>query len=435
MRASPAAYITNIVRDDLLPSITLSSPSSGSSSQAMVQDAVDELANRPGSRRVLRLSPGTYRVDQILQPLDPTLKYGGINIVGLGPGATIAPSTNNAKSLWWIGHNFSDWFAPKLKGISFQNITFDGEVQNYPSRLKLIRTEGDDGTYFVRCAFNNSRDEGLYIGGGTKSINGRVVRCTAYACGHPETSSNHQNLSAFNVNGLGWVIEDSAATNCGWGAEGGGTSVYFRRCDFTDAPIVLGSSSYGCCDIEFRGCGFIRSALQWGNGDGRICDVRVIDNNFHHQGVVPEGGKATNNVDPSLIGGLPWTGLRNRVEGNTFNVTTAGSSNQAVRMTQWSSLYLPYGVGTDFTSNVFNVSSGLTALVVQGGPTETMNFRRNVFNTPQQVGTAFTNSPLGAALDNYLPNVVFENNTVPSGAYLQVSPINQPGWPNIWAVN
>lgn len=418
-------------------SITATLSPSGGSDQASIQAKLDEFAAMgPARTRTLYLTQGTYRVDEIRMPLNAGLTYSNIKVKGLGQGATIAPETNLAnKSLWWIGHNFGDWFAPKMSGIGFDNIIFDGEVTNYPLRDKLVRTTGDYGTVFNRCTFKNSRNEGLYIGGGTSSTNGRATHCTALNCGQPQYTSNAQNLSAYNVNGLGWEVSDSSATDCGWAAEGGGTSCCFRRCAFTNSPLVLGSTVYGCCDIEISDSTLVNSYVQWGNGIGKICDIRVLRNSFSECGVSPEGGKNINSVDPALIGGLPWTGLRSRVEGNVFSLQSANA--QLVRMTQWSSQQFPYGVGSDFTGNTFTYAAGKICIVVQGGPTEEHVFSGNTFNGAQQAGIAYTHPPIaGYEFPNQLGNIVFDGtNAAPAGSHIVVSPQNIPGWPNLLEVH
>lgn len=406
---------------------TLSVPRAGESAQLAIQAALDSFAALGASKKkTLRLPHGIYPVNNIKMPAAGNLGYSNIRIEGLGLGARIVPADNDPKGLWDVGAPLVSHYADKLTGIVFQNIRFDGMKNTYAGRRSLLTLVNDSGTKILGCHFIDSRWEALVVSGGLSSIGCELHDCVATGCGLAATAPFGQNLAGFNINGYQCRMYDCSASNCGWACEIGGTDYRGYRCSFADGPIVFGSNSFGTSDVEFSACNFNAASVGWGNGIGKQGQVRILNCRFTDSSVGPTSGKATNNV---VLDGYPFTAAPSLVQGCTFTTTAAGST-QPVRIVEWASLAQTIGMGTNFVGNIFNVPSGKQWMAVSGGPQEACTFTGNTFNTPQNMGVINTHSPLGQALTNFTDNLVFDGtNPAPSGAYLQITALDQPGWP------
>lgn len=405
---------------------TLSPPAFGASAQSSIQAKLDFLASHGGG--TLRLRPGYYPVDAIVQPTTVGFAYRNVRVVGLGQGATIIPDSDNTNPLWYAGNGWVSHYDPKLTGLKYENLIFDGRRDDFPNRRQLLRIEGDEGTTITGCRLLRARAEALMIGGGLSSIGGDIRECYAAECGQPAYAPFGQNLAAYNINGYQWRAADLEGEDNGWFMEMGGTDFVGTRLRSTDGDIVFGSNSFGTSDVEFNDCDFVRTFVGWGNGVGKTGQVRIIGSRFTDGGVSPNSGNATNNVQ---LDDYPFTASPSLVQGNTFTITAgAGGAIQPIRIIEWASLAQQFGMATSFSGNTYNVPTGHLVLLVMGGPQEAVSFTGETFNAPQHLGDWYARDVLNNALTNYIANMSFVGCTLPSGAFIDVSPNGEAGWPD-----
>jgi hypothetical protein len=355
---------------------------------ADLQQAVDLCADGNGGTVVLPAG-ATFEGVRLVLPYTNDRRYAGIKIVG--NRTTLRSSKDATEPVLHVGRGWSDWAAPKLTGIEISGLVIV-QQSNASPRAKGIWIEATDGSLVDGCEFRDCKLEALYEGGGHSNTGMAVVGVRASGCGRAWTSGP---LAAFNLNGYRARIIDSHATDCGWGLESGGTELTVTGCTFTDSPVALGSTVYGCSNQTLTRSTFTRSYITVGNGIGKVSDVRIVDNTLTDSPIVWTGAALTNRVE---LPGLPFSPHTSVVMNNTFVGRTADWRNQSLRLTAWYPQFPPPPLRV--VGNRMDTASG-QAVISQGQPGK-VSFEDNAW--PEAWHSIYRNLPTGEALPDPLPH-------------------------------
>lgn len=244
-------------------------------------------------------------------------------LVGKGMDQTTVRSTGAAWAdgvvVWGV-----DWTNP-AHGVELRDLTVEQAV-NGPTQHTCVHGEGNDSK-LTRVRFKGSRYEGVVIG--AWNLRATFTDCEAEDCGNGGAAYAH-STAGFNSHAFDTRYTRCRAKRCGQGFEFGSAGTIVDSCIVTEpgagAPSIafnIGSYVNGVWKVRLRNSRSVgyATAVQVGNGIGRLADVRIESNAFVDGTVNFMGGKPTNAVPHPHTGYQGPDTFGSAVVGNTFIFT------------------------------------------------------------------------------------------------------------------
>ncbi len=220
----------------------------------------------------------------------------------------------------------------RLRNIEISGLTL--RQVKYPTRpIKVVYAYATEDVAIHDCRVFGYSYEGLYMGGGFKSIRWRVYNNVAdqIGLGGPAYSNT---TSAFNLNGSWVEAFNNKATNSGQCFEAGARYATFTNniCENNTIAFHIGSTGSGIWNVTIVGNLIKKNfyAGVFGNGGGTIHDIRFISNIMEDSpDVVWNYGANSNTVQE----GTPDTTIHSQSEfsGNSFSFSREYGSVAANR--------------------------------------------------------------------------------------------------------
>jgi hypothetical protein len=210
---------------------------------------------------------GSSALTSILENWNPDVQTIG-GVIDLGKGAEIP------------GFGVANWPPKRLANIEISNLTI--RQVKYPTRpVKIISAYATEDVSIHDCYLFGYSYEGVYMGGGFKSIRWRVFNNVAYEIGKGGPAYGN-TTSAYNLNGSYVEAFGNKASNCGQCFESGSRHSYFYNnfCENSVHSFLLGSTGSGVWDVTISG-NVLRNnyyALVAGNGNGTLHSIRFVGN-------------------------------------------------------------------------------------------------------------------------------------------------------------
>lgn len=198
------------------------------------------------------------------------LLYNGL--IDLGRAGEIPPSELPGASPFWPPN--------RLKNIEVSGLTL--RQVKYPTRsIKVLYAYATDTVSVHDCYIFGYSYEGIYMGGGFKSVRWRVFNNVASEIGKGGPAYSN-TTSAYNLNGSYVEAFNNKASNSGQCFEAGARHASFVNniCDNTTIAFNIGSTGSGIWDLTMSG-NYIKNsfyAMNSGNGGGTLHDIRFLNN-------------------------------------------------------------------------------------------------------------------------------------------------------------
>jgi hypothetical protein len=359
-----------------------------------------------------------FAVSGLQASIDSIAATGGTVI--LQPGATYTDVSLSIQSpnVKILGHR------TRLVGVPGQHILRIGD--DSPSSPKLIGVEvtgcdfvitglgvlvgSSDGVLIDDCRFADSPLEALITHSGGIARNTVLRNCHATKCGKGFSAPR----SAFNCNGMNERLEYCTATDCGLFAELGGYGTRVRHCTLVNSPIKLGSSGFGCSDLEIANCTLERSLIDCCNPIGKMRDIRFISNRCRNSPFCWQG-ELDRNLH-AIPADWRFSDRASMVVGNVFDGHHPLHEAQALNISPPDHLQTGPLV---FASNTIDCPDGY-ALTVQGRIHAPVRIQWNDFAN-EYVGQMHLYRG-DVPIPDDSAQLRFEGNRGPKGAFLQKHP-------------
>lgn len=260
---------------------------------------------------------GNTALNTILENWNPDTLWDGV--VDLGKIAEI-PGLG--------GYN---WPNGRLRNIEIAGLTL--RQVKYPTRpIKIITAYATEDVSIHDNYLYGYSYEGVYMGGGFKSIRWRVFNNVAYEVGKGGPAYTN-TLSAYNLNGSYVEAFGNKASNCGQCFEAGARHAFFYQnlCENSTHSFNIGSTGSGIWDVTISDNVLKNNyyALVAGNGNGTLHDIRFIGNTMIDTPdvniIYGANSNTVNEVEFDTV-------IHNQsiVSGNRFILTNPALANRAV---------------------------------------------------------------------------------------------------------
>lgn len=210
---------------------------------------------------------GSAALNSIIENWNPDVQIIG-GVIDLGKGAEIP------------GFGVPTWPPKRLANLEISNLTIR-QVKHPTRPVKIISAYATEDVSIHDCYFYGYSYEGVYMGGGFKSVRWRVFNNVAFEIGKGGPAYGN-TTSAYNLNGSYVEAFGNKASNCGQCFESGSRHAYFYNnlCENSVHSFLLGSTGSGVWDVTISG-NVLRNnyyALVAGNGNGTLHSIRFIGN-------------------------------------------------------------------------------------------------------------------------------------------------------------
>lgn len=289
----------------------------GTNNTAAIQAAVDAAADAGGG--LVQSPAGHYLTEGVKLPCSTVASTSYGNCVRAHNGIALQGETAlvtiwenwNPDTAWdgvvelgkiaeIPGLGNPTWPQGRLRNIEISGLTLR-QVKYATRAIKILTSYATEDVSIHDCIWYGYSYEGLYMGGGFKSIRWRVFNNIAYEVG--KGGPVYQNtLSAYNLNGSYIEAFNNKASNCGQCFEAGARHAYFYNnlCENSTHSFLIGSTGSGVWDITIAGNVLKNNyyALVAGNGNGTFHSLRFVGNTMiDTPDVNITGGKNSNTVN------------------------------------------------------------------------------------------------------------------------------------------
>lgn len=249
------------------------------------------------------------------------LLYNGL--IDLGRAGEIPQSELPGASPFWPPH--------RLKRIEIAGLTL--RQVKFPTRpIKIIYAYATEDVSVHDCYLFGYSYEGVYMGGGFKSVRWRVFNNVASEIGKGGPAYGN-TTSAYNLNGSYVEAFNNKATNSGQCFEAGSRHGFFfnNLCESATIAFHFGSTGSGVWDNTVTGntiknCYY---ALIAGNGGGTFHSLRFSGNTMiDSPDINITGGRNQNTVNESEFDTVVHS--QSVVTDNTFVMTNPAHANRTI---------------------------------------------------------------------------------------------------------
>ena len=249
------------------------------------------------------------------------LLYNGL--IDLGRAGEIPPSELPGASPFWPPH--------RLKRIEISGLTL--RQVKYPTRpIKIVYAYATEDVSVHDCYLFGYSYEGVYMGGGFKSVRWRVFNNVASEIGKGGPAYGN-TTSAYNLNGSYVEAFNNKASNSGQCFEAGSRHGFFANnlCENVTIAFHFGSTGSGVWDNTVTGnvvknCFY---AVIAGNGGGTFHSFRFTGNTMiDSPDVNLTGGRNQNTVNESEFDTVVHS--QSVIADNTFIMTNPAHANRTI---------------------------------------------------------------------------------------------------------
>jgi hypothetical protein len=254
--------------------------------------SIQSLLDNAAEGSVVRIPAGTWTTNSHLSVSRKLTLEGPAT----GTATLILIASNTSDDVIRVG----DYHANvKVNGVTIRRLTLEVAGRKDTGIFNCLDVFGED----LLCedvTFIGSPHEGVVVAGKRATFN----RCKGQYCGKGN-DTYQQSTAAFNSHAHPTIYTDCETDYCGQGFEVDGHGSKVLRCTVKNpsinivGPLIgvnIGSTGFGINDVEVSGCTIIGypTAVQFGNGIGRLAGINIHHNVFDGGEVSGMGGLKEN---------------------------------------------------------------------------------------------------------------------------------------------